>query len=128
MVPVVSLLQRFHCTGQLTVFPMVSLLQRFHCTGQLTVVPVVSLLQRFHCTGQLTVVPVVSLLQRFHCTHVQYKHWPILMSVCLSVSTYCIAYMHVSVYHMYVCRRLYQLNSYGSHCSSYHCLSVGCDE
>ena len=29
--------------------PMVSLLQRFHCTGQLTVVQVVSLLQRFHC-------------------------------------------------------------------------------
>ena len=29
--------------------PVVSLLQRFHRTGQLTVVPVVSLLQRFHC-------------------------------------------------------------------------------
>ena len=51
MVPVVSLLQRFHCTGQLTVVPVVSLLQRFLCTGQLTVDPVVSLLQKFHCTG-----------------------------------------------------------------------------
>ena len=62
MVPMVSLIQRFHCTGQLTVVPMVSLIQRFHCTGQLTVVPMVSLIQRFHCTGQLTVVPMVAIL------------------------------------------------------------------
>ena len=34
---------------QLTVVPVVSLLGRFHCTGQLTLVPVVSLLRRFHC-------------------------------------------------------------------------------
>ena len=42
-----------------TVVPMVSLLQRFHCTGQLAVVPMVPLLQRSHCTGQLAVVPMV---------------------------------------------------------------------
>ena len=31
MVPVVSLLQRFHCTGQLTVVPVVSLLRLQVC-------------------------------------------------------------------------------------------------
>ena len=36
---------------------MVSLLQRFHCTGQLTVVPMVSLLQRFHCNINCQLVP-----------------------------------------------------------------------
>ena len=68
MVPMVSLLQRFHCTELFTVVPRVSLLQRFHCAGLLTVVPMVSLLQRFHCTELITVVLMVSLLQRFHCT------------------------------------------------------------
>ena len=67
VVPVVSLLGRFHCAGQLMVVPVVSLLGRFHCAGQIMVVPVVSLLGRFHCAGQLMVVPVVSLLGRFHC-------------------------------------------------------------
>ena len=49
-------------TGQLTVVPVVSLLQRFHCTGLYKVVPMVSLVQRFHCTGLFTVVPMVSLV------------------------------------------------------------------
>ena len=50
MVSMVSLLERFHCTGLFSVAPMVSLLWRFHCRGLFTVVQMVSLLWRFDCT------------------------------------------------------------------------------
>ena len=63
MVPMVSLLQRFHCTGQLTVIPMVSLLQRFHCScygyGSVCVVCIrtyVTLLSRYTDRASLYVL------------------------------------------------------------------------
>ena len=66
--------------------PMVSLIERFHCTGQLTVVPMVSLIERFHCTGQLTVVPMVSLIERFHSIYPEFPHVQSLLKILLRAS------------------------------------------
>ena len=41
--------------GGPTVVPIVSLLQRCHCTGEPTAVPIVSLSQRFHCSPHMPV-------------------------------------------------------------------------
>ena len=64
-------------TDSLTVAPMVSLVQRFHCTGQLTVVPMVSLVQRFHCKLHSTGVMYLCFLMTFIVT--------LLFSVALSL-------------------------------------------
>ena len=82
-------------TGQLSVVPVVALVQRSHCTGQLTVVPHIDMytvesskIRTPPYTGQLTVVPVVALLQRFHSI---IFHWLVIVMLCNWVegTSYC---------------------------------------